>query len=910
MTRLHKFNLKKFCFILIGPAFCLIITTGLQAQLVKPAVITNALTKDTIPSRPGVRNSMLPPASSNKARGRDTIPRNDSLSVPSIDTFNLRISKDTLDAPVVYEAEDSAVLLIKEKIFLLYGNTKTTYNDVVLTAPRVEMNQSTNIVTAYSQKDSLDRVVQRARFKQGEENFQSDIIQFNFKTQKGLTQNTFTRQDEFFVNASVFKKINATTTFARRVIMTTCDFDEPHFGFVSSKGKFIANKIAVTGPIHPEFEGVPVPIYLPFGVFPLNKGRHSGLLPPQFTVNEQFGIGLEGLGYYHVINDYFDVTLRGNLYSYGGWSANIIPTYRKRYKYSGGFNFSLQHTKFNFKGDPDYNLQKTFLINWNHNVDQKAKPGTSFAASVNAGSTKYNQFLANNPMRNVQNQMYSSISYSKTWVGKPYNLTLSANHTQNNNTRLINIMLPDAGFTVATINPFQRKEIIGTPKWYEKIGVGYQGNFRNQLSFYDTAQRTIGALLDTLQWGAQHRLPLIMALPPLGKFIVSPSINYEETWLTHRMVRRWNDIDNKVDTVTSTKGFFADRQISFGVGFNTTVYGTFAFKGEKLKAIRHVVRPNFSLNYKPNLSKRFYDVIQTSQSGRVDILSQFQDNFLFRGYGYGKFGGMSFGIDNNLEMKWASKKDSAGAAPRNIRLIDGFGFTSGYNFLQDSLKLQPFSLYLRSTLFEKLNLTAQALLDPYQADSFGRQVDRFMWDGNRFSLGRITSGSISMSTRFQSKPRTGTEQQGPQGRPLNPAISDPTLLGDQQRLQDYMRRNPAEFVDFDMPWSLDLNFSLTFYRRLKQDYSGFETEITSNVSFNNSFSLTPKWNFSTTGFYDFNAMKLSQFQMSISRDMHCWQMSVNIAPISQFRYFNITISPKSSVLQDLRVNRTRYFSNY
>ncbi len=909
MTRLHKFNLKILCFKTVIIAFCLIITSNAEAGGLQQ-VITKPLTKDsTSNNKDSITNPKLPGLIN--ADNFDT--SNTETSVPYNDTFNLKMSKDTLDAPIDYEAVDSAVLFIKEKIFILYGQTKTTYKDVVLTAPRVEMNQATNIVTAFNEKDSLGRTIARAHFQQGEENFQSDTIQFNFKTQKGLTKNTFTRQDEFFVNAEVFKKVNATTTFARRVIMTTCDFDEPHFGFVSSKGKFISNKVAVTGPIHPEFEGVPVPIYLPFAIFPLNPGRHSGILPPQFTVNEQFGIGLEGLGYYHVINDYLDVTLRGNIYSYGGWSANLIPTYRKRYRYSGGFNISLQHTKLNFKGDPDFQLTKTFMINWNHSVDQKAKPGTNFSASVNAGSTKYNDFVTNNPLRNVQNQLGSSITYSKTWVGKPYNLTMSANHNQNNSTGLININLPDVGFSVATIYPLQAKEMIGPPKWYEKLGVGYQGNFRNQLSFYDTAVNSFKGLLDTLQWGARHRIPLLIALPPLGKFIVSPSISYEETWLTNKMRRSWNNLTNKVDTISNEKGFFTDRQVSFGLNFNTTVYGTFNFKSKRLIALRHVIRPTFSINYRPNLSKNNYDIIQTSASGRVDVLSQFANNQIYRGYSYGRYGGISFGVDNNLEMKWRSKKDTGDAAIKKIRIIDGFGFNSGYNFLQDSLKLQPFNLYLRSNLLEKINITAQAILDPYEVDSFGRNVDRFVWQGNRFRPGRITSGSISMSTRFQSKPREGTEATpGPRGIPVDPMGGglNPDMVGEQQRLQEYMRRNPAEFVDFNIPWSIDLSYSLYFARRIKPDYSGFTTEVSSSVSFNNSFSLTPKWNFSTTGFFDFKEMQLTLFSMTISRDMHCWQMSISVVPINQVRYFNITISPKSAVLQDLRVNRTRSFYSY
>ena len=926
MSGLHKFRPKYFCFVLAALAFSIVITWRTEARHTSPPEIYSTLTTDTIPrAKKGVvstkkdsaERSRVDSSEADKRRSAmdslqgiaDSAIRTDTLPPTTVvDTFNLKFSKDTLDAPVNYEAEDSGVLLVKEKKFLLYGKAKVTYKDNTLTAPKIEVDQKNNIATAYNSVDSAGIVYTRARFQQGtEQGFESDTITFNFKTQRGLTKNTYTKQQEMWVQANLIKKVNTNTTFGKHVIMTTCDFDEPHFGFVSSKGKFINNKIAVTGPIHPEFEGVPIPIYLPFGIFPLNPGRRSGLLPPTFEVNDQFGIGLVNGGYYHVLNDYLDVTFRADIYSYGGWRANIIPTYRKRYRYQGSLNLSMIRTKIAFKGDPDYSLTQAFNISWSHSMDARAKPGTNFQASVNAGSTKYNQFVPNDPRRNVNNNQASSISYSKTWSGTtPINLTLNANQNQNSNTRLMNITLPDAGFTIATFYPFQRKEQIGAPKWYEKIGIGYNGTARNQLSFYDTARYSFSRLIDTLELGAQHRLPISMSLPPLGKLIVSPSVSYEETWLTHRIHRQWNPIAKRVDTAFTEKGFYTDRRMSFGVGVNTTLYGKVQFKNSKLSAIRHVVRPTFSLSYQPNLSKNKYEFIQVDSSGRKSLFSKFSNNLLFQGYGYGKFGGMSFGIDNNLEAKWRGKHDSI---PRTIRLIDGFGFMSSYNFLQDSFKLSPFSLYLRSTLFEKISLSAQATLDPYQTDTLGRPVNRYAWQGGNLRLGRLTSGSISMSTQFQSKPRDPNKSPNPNAD-LRKHINDPALLADEQRLQDYMRRNPAEFVDFNIPWSINISYSLNFSKSFDYTVRRFKTSINSSASFNNSFSLTPKWNFTTSGYYDFNTLKLTQFTMSISRDMLCWQMSIGVTPIGDYRYFNINISPRSSLLQDLRINRTRSFVNY
>ncbi|HEU0064777.1 MAG TPA: putative LPS assembly protein LptD, partial [Flavisolibacter sp.] len=258
-----------------------------------------------------------------------------------------------------------------------------------------------------------------------------------------------------------------------------------------------------------------------------------------------------------------------------------------------------------------------------------------------------------------------------------------------------------------------------------------------------------------------------------------------------------------------------------------------------------------------------------------------------------------------LEMKWRSKKDTGANAIKKIRLIDGFGFTSGYNFLQDSLKLQPFSLYLRSTLFEKISLTASAVLDPYQQNSLGMDVNRFVFQGNHFSVGRINSASVAISSNFQSKPRDPSKAPN---TTTTRQITDPALLGDQQRLQEYMRRNPSEFVDFNIPWSINLSYSLNFNQQFIDNT--YKKTVSSSLNFTGSFSLTPKWNFSTNGFFDFNTMQMTMFTMSINRDMHCWQMAINITPIGQYRMFNFTLSPKSAILQNLRVNRSRSFYNY
>ena len=396
MMQLHKFR-SNYLFAGLLTAIFFTQTWKSTANYSYHQNFYTALTaqQDTVPQKNKdslVKRSPINVADTSK---KDSLLKGNALadtSITRVDTFDLKISKDSLDAPVDYEAEDSVVILVKDKKVILYGKTKMNYKDIELTAPKMELDQQTQILTAVNSLDSTGNLIDRAHFTQKDTKFQSDTIRYNFKTQKGLTKNTFTMMNEVLIISNNAKRIGD-VVYSRKGVITTCNLDDPHFGFRYDKIKMVNNKVAITGPIHPEFEGVPIPIYLPFGFFPLKSGRHSGILAPTFTANEDFGLGLEGLGYYKVLSPYFDVTTRVNLYSYGGWTANIVPTYRKRYRYQGQLNFSIQNTKYNFKGDPDYTKNRGYSIQWSHSSDSRARPGTTFSANVNAGSTTYNKYV-------------------------------------------------------------------------------------------------------------------------------------------------------------------------------------------------------------------------------------------------------------------------------------------------------------------------------------------------------------------------------------------------------------------------------------------------------------------------------------------------------------------------------------
>ncbi|HXB94489.1 MAG TPA: putative LPS assembly protein LptD, partial [Puia sp.] len=841
---------------------------------------------------------------------KDTILReaDSMLASKRVDTFDYKVSKDTLGAQIDYKASDSIVMVIPTRNITLYTKAEAKYTDADLTADHIVYDQDRNVVVAKPGLDTAGKPIGQPKIVQVDNTMTSDSLIYNLKTQKAITQGTVSQSGEMFVHAQTMKKVTPEVYFGWRGVFTTCDLDTPHFAFRTNKMKIINKKFAITGPIHPEFEGVPLPIYLPFGFFPLAQGRHSGLLPPTFSASDQAGLGLEGLGYYKVLSDNFDVTVRTSIYTYGGWNLNILPEYKVRYRYSGNMSFSLQSTRLlSTAGEDAYTTSKTFNFNWSHQMDQKARPGTNFNANVNVASTKYNQYLLNNPTANYQNQLSSSITYSKTWDGK-YNLTVTANHNQNNETRLVNLSLPNITFTAPTIYPFATSTFVGTPKWYQKLGIGLNSTISGGASFYDSLF-SLQRIVDTFQWGAQNSIPISLALPIKGPVQVSPGISLQNRIYSRKMYRVYDPITNKVDTTGIEKGLFYANSMSMSLSLSTAIFGTFQGFGKNstLMGIRHVIRPTASISYSPDLSGPYYYNLTTpydTAAGAPRIphnqrVSYF-DGTTYGPFGEGKFGGVSFGLDNHIEIKTRSKTDTSEGGVKKTTIIDGFGFNGSYNYLADSFKLSPITFYFRSTLFKSINITGGATLDPYQTDTLGFDKNKYAWQGGKgFSLGRITSGNLAISTSFKSKPKDDklAKQKEQQQQDQNQI---PMTMEEQQAQLNYIRNNPSQFADFNIPWSLNLSLAFNFTNAEKPDYSGFATTITSSLNWSGDFNLTEKWKVMLSGYYDLKATELQSLTMSISRDLHCWQMSINVTPVGYNHYFSITISPKARILQDLK----------
>ena len=824
---------------------------------------------------------------------------------PVVNSFDLKISKDSLQAPMFYKAEDSLIVDVPEKRMYLYGReSNIKYIDNDLTAPYINFDSKTSMVTAALSLDSAGRPETFPVFKQGDFTSQMDTILFNIKTGKGLTKGTYTKQGEMYVYGKTIKKVDEKTIFAQDTRFTTCDLDTPHFAFKARKVKFVSKEWAYSGPIHPEFEGVPVPVVLPFGIFPLKTGVHSGLLSPSVGSNNQWGLSLENLGYYKYFNDNIDLIVYGSIYSYGGYAGRINPRYFKRYKYSGNMELSYQSYKL-----LDSSRTNTFAINWSHQADMKARPGQTFSANVNIRSTRYNEMVPNSPLQNVSNQAGSSIAYSKNWKSRPFSFTVSSNHTQNAVSKYFDVSIPTVVFNMSTIYPLRSKNPVGAYKWYENLGVGLSTRTTNRTYFYDTTggKPISEQFLDNYKYGVQHSVPIILALPSLGPLNITPSISYAENWYQQKLVRKWNPDKNAVDTLSLEKGFYTARNMSFGIGVATRIFGMFGFKKtSRVLGIRHQLSPSISLNYTPDLNRRSQYYLQTDSSSRRVLENYFNGNVI-GAPSMGEFGGISFGIDNNLAMKVRNKQDTALSKAKKIGLIDALSLRSQYNFLKDSFRMGNINLNGSSNLFNKLRITATGTFSPYDSDSSGYMIDRFVWRRTPLSLGKLLGGSISLSTSFRGGEKKNqtpenamvTTQYDANGYPLN----------DYQKEAMYMSNNPGLYSDFTIPWDVNLSYSLTLNRTVyrQSTFTRLGSTVSQNVNFNGSINISPKWKVGGTAFYNITTAELGTASLYLSRDMHCWQLAVNIAPAGRYRFFNITLQPKSPILRDLKINRTRSF---
>ncbi|MBC8172997.1 MAG: LPS-assembly protein LptD [Chitinophagales bacterium] len=818
------------------------------------------------------------------------------------------ISRDSLDAPVDYSAADSIVYDLDSGITYIYTQGKVVYQSFSLEADYIEFDWDAKQLKAARLSDSLGIPLTPPHFQDGEEAFNGDTLQYNFDSKKGKIYYFKRQEGEGFITATAVKKLDDNSYYGSKLHYTTCDLDHPHFYISTNKAKIVPNKIAVTGPANIVIADVPTPVFLPFGIFPIKRGQTSGIIIPTYGNHFTRGYFLANGGYYFAINDHLDLALTGDIYSRGSWRLNANTNYAVRYRYSGSLNLEYSINKDGLEFTPSYAVNKGFFVTWSHRQDAKARPNSSFSASVNAGTSDY---LSNNAYNSsyLTNTLNSSVSYNRGFAGTPFSMSAALRHDQNTTTKIVNLTIPDVNVSMNRIYPL--KDVIEDSKNpLTQFGISYNMSARNFISSPDSTLFDESSL-GRFENGFSHTFSASAPVKLFKYFTLTPSFSYNENWFFETIRKNYdpdtiitatgvdslgeiiNDTTINLVRIDTIPGFEAARFYSMSASLSTKLYALAQFNKGKLKAIRHVVTPSLSFSYRPDFADPKYGYYGTYDPGLGDpLLYSIFEGGLFGGPPSGKSGTVSLNIGNNLEMKVFSKKDTI-TNEKNVKVIESFSLGSSYNLAADSLNVGDISMSGYTTLFEKIRLNFSSTFDPYVIDSFGRNLNQFEWDVNR-RIGRFNSANISANTTI-----SGTRKEN---------VNLETDAGTIEE-REMVWANPDYYIDFEIPWSFTTGYNLRITNIPKDDGTDSIT-TTQTLTFSGNVSIAPNWKLQVTSGYDFELYEFTYTSVDIYRDLHCWSMSFKWIPFGLRQSYLFNINVKASVLQDLKLTRKKDWSEY
>ena len=871
----------------------------------------------------------------------------DSLITDSLaaDTAKAQPRKPGIDSPVEYAAQDSIVYDANTGFATLYGKANVKYQDMTLDAAKITMCLDSSLVHAVGLRDTAGVYTEKAVYKQGGDEYESETMSFNFKTKKGFISNVNTTQGNGYLQSSESKRTDDGTLYLRHAKYTTCDAKHPHFYLKLSRGKVRPGKETIFGPAYLVVEDVPLPLAVPYGFFPISKKYSSGFVMPSYGDETSRGFYLRDGGYYWAVNDYFDLKALGEIYTKGSWGASLESNYNKRYRFRGNVYFSFLRTVEGEKNMPDYSVTKSLKIQWTHTKDAKANPNTSFSARVNFASENYerkNLESMYNPLSYTQSTRTSAVSFSKNFPDIGLSISASGNLTQNVRDSSIAVTLPDLSISLSRFYPFRRKRQVGKERWYEKISVSYTGQLSNSITTKES-QLFKSNLIKDWRNGMTHRVP-IDATFQLFKYInVSPSFSFRDIMYAQRINRSW-DAEKQQELRDTTYGFYNLYDWNLGVSANTTLYGMYKpvlrlFHG-KVIAIRHVFKPSVSFSYAPDFTAARYGYTKTydriDQNGTVTPVKYSPYSSGLYGYPSGtKQGLVTMSVSNNLEMKVKSDRDSTGE--KKISLIDELSGTLSYNLAAKERPWSDLSTRLRLKLTQKytFSLSASFATYAYKFNENGQvvQSDRTEWSYGRF--GRFQGMSQSLSYTFNNQTfkkllnfltgkksansakkegddKDDAEEAGDEDANVDPDLKKARSGGAKKK--EKAKTDADGYMAFSMPWSLTVSYGISMYedrskeinvRRMRYPFS-----FTQTLNFSGYLRISDGWNISFSSGYDFVQKKISMTTASLARDLHCFEMSASVV-LKPYSSFNFTFRARASELADALKweKRSAYSSN-
>ena len=923
----------------------------------------------------------------------DTIPPDITIAGDSIPPDSLTVSADTLATDSVqaqqgdiattikYRAEDSIYFDIQTQTIYLYGDAHIDYGETSLEAAYIELDWVNNTLLARGAEDSTGAIAGKPVFKEGSEEYQTEEIQYNFKTKRAYITGVLTKPEaaEGYVYGETVKKNERNEVFIQKGWYTPCDCEPgetPDLYIKSRQMKVVPNNLVATGPFNLVIAEVPTPLGLPFGIFPMPNKQNSGIIPPQYGEERRRGFFLRDFGYYFDINDYVNLTLLGEIYSKGSYGFSILSDYYKRYAYRGNLNFQFNRQVVDPDSE-DSNIARDFRLSFRHAPQSKGV--SRFSASINAATSTYVQ---NNPsinvLQNLNTTLTSNVQYSTSFRNTPFNLTASARHTQNLITGVFSVILPDISVNMNRIYPL-RDLVASRTNWLAKLNVGYRLSASNEFSndilrlpsslsrskisnFSPLADsvlaingNNLNEILARTQTGVQHSIPISTSFNLLNYVTASPSFQYQEVWFFRKFGYDYSP-DTETIRIDTLSGFYRASSWNASMGFSTRLYGTYYFgQGEgKIQAMRHTIVPTLSIGYSPNFADRYTQEVQVA-NGVVDLGNGYNNNVrrlpiydesIFRAPTSGQSGSVGFSLNNNLELKVRNDKDTTenAEATRKIPIFENLSLSTSYNIIADSFNLSNINIAARTRFLDnKINISASATVDPYtyvpdpsqptftNADGavFENLIryDQYAWNSSPViikneagdilvdyqptrGIGTLSRANLSINTNLNPKAREEKEDDN---------IDDETL--------DYINDNRDDYVDFDIPWSLNIRYSISYTKNLRQGkllergrplpedrfygarnsrYSPFRQTL----SFNGDVNLTPKWKVGFTSGYDFEEEEVTQSSINIFRDLDCFAFQFDWTPFGRFTSYYVQINVKSSLLKDLKLQRRRAWRDF
>ena len=853
-------------------------------------------------------------------------PINDTVSKPVRTVRPLKKKDSPFEVKVIRTAVDSVIQDVKGKTIYYYGSAVVKYDDITLEANYLKFDLNTNVVYAAGLPDTTGKMQGTPHFTQGETKFEALEMSYNFQSKKGIIHKVWTEESGGYIHGEKIKRMEDNTINIRSGGFTTCNLkDHPHYQFRFNKAKIIPNDMIVTGPVYVTIMDVPLPIGLPFAMFPNTKGQKSGLIIPTYGESANRGFYLENGGYYWAINEHYDLQLLGDIYTRGSWAVKPTFRYNQRYKHNGSLALGFAVNKIGDEGAADYNKSTDFKVKWTHKQDSKAHPRHSFSADVNIISSNFNKYNATTSNEYLSNTFKSSVAYQTNFGGKVY-LTLNASHSQNTLTKQVTVSLPELTLTANRIYPLQKLGKPGKKRWYKDLNINYTMNAKNYVSGIDTLlfphawYENVGTWFEHIQKytqsGIKHTIPVNLPVKLFKHFTWTTSATFTDYMYFNRIEKQWLEADSilQIDTI---RGFRNLVDFNLSSNLTTKVYGMVNFKKGPVRAIRHVFTPTIGFSYRPDFSNPKWNVYNqyTDANGNIQTYNMFM-NALYGTPSQNRSGLITYNFNNTLDIKVPSKSDTI-TGIKKVVLLESLSFSGNYDLTKDSLNFSYMSVSGRTTLFKKLKVSYSSVWDPYALDSLGQRINHLEILENR-KLFHKNNSAWNFSLGWSFNQNDIKKWRGESGK-WKAENGDPADFNDRIASQaagsefvtpgelDDILGNPNAYVDWTTPWSLTLSYNLRYSTNMT--YSAFmgiaNNQIVQTLSVNGDISLTPKWKFTFSTGWDFTNHGLSYTSLNIYRDLHCWEMRFNWIPIGNYKSWNFTINVKAQALQDLKLTKKK-----